>query len=105
MVDININEYYKKYKDIVNTCMEDKIILPFILSTYYVPKDYNIEGTFTGSSDVFKKQYFERRKKEEEIYNSTKGSKKRLERIVEYYESELINFIKKYPQFQIIIAE
>ena len=102
-VDINKKELYIQYKNITKTCINDGYLLPHILKSSSIPKEYKL-------TDKEKQEYFNKTTKEtkEKLYNmmkkaeeNTKNKSKKEQE--EYYNQELKRFISEYPEYENIM--
>lgn len=108
---IDIEEFYKNYKEILLTCNENKIILPYILSKFIIPKEYDftieehnsLMKRYEGNSEEIIPLYVSRREKELELFEKYPNNP--MKKIYEYYESELLDFLKDFPKFRSILSE
>ena len=109
MIAINTNEYYTQYKNIILTCNKDKIIFPFILTQFKIPEMFDftdkehkqLQEKNKKNLNATIKQYKSRREIENKIYFENGANAH--EKLDEYYDKELLDWIKKYPKYKNII--
>ena len=104
MIKINTGELYENYKSILDTCNSDARILPFVLTQFKIPNGFDYtqqehrkkrDKMSKKKLELTKAQYIKRRAE------TMKMSKpKKLE---EYYDKELRDWVKEYPQFKKIL--
>lgn len=111
-LELNNEILYESYKEIYITCLSDGYPLPYLISSKEIPSKYFF--TDEEYNRLFKKvsvkkeklledAYFKRRQKEISIHKSTKSNNKRQEKYINYYNTELKDFIKKYPKYKNIL--
>ena len=96
MIRINKKYYYENYKSIVDMLNDKEDILPYRLLSLSVPEEYQVDVTV---SDNVKDKYMFRRQKELEFFKNNKDIKK----INDFYDNELIVWIKENPEYKRII--
>lgn len=107
MINIDEEEYFKKYKDIYKVCIKNGEVFPTLFSLIYLPDQYRFREVEKEKLD--NSISFEMRKEIEK-----KSVNKRLiernimvfedyeDKINEFYMNELVEFFRKYPEFKII---
>lgn len=106
-MEINTEYLNQNYEKIWETSTKNGVPVPYLLKDN-VDKEI-LRNTDTDIAklklsdnikDKLNEAYLDRRKKETEIYRENNGVRKRQELIDEYVEDELIEFLKKFPQFK-----
>ena len=107
---MNINNEYLQtnYEEIWKTTLTNGIPLPYLLKNPIEHQDLDIADLKLSDAtlDKLEEAYTNRRTVEYEIWHETKGKKKRNELFQEYAEDELIEWLKKFPQYKdVVITE
>lgn len=107
-MEIN-NEYlHENYEEIWKTTLTKGIPIPYLLKNPIEHQNLDIADLKLSDAtlDKLDEAYTNRRTVEYELWHETKSKKKRNELFQDYTESELIDWVKKFPQFaQVIITE
>ena len=114
MIEFNEARLFESFKDIYKTCINDGYPIPFRISRYDIPREYLftpkeleevLDNVSEGNREKLNSAYQNRRAEETEIFhNNIKTGKKGIfKKIEKYYDNELTDFIKKYPQYNDII--
>ena len=112
MVEVNIEEYYNQYKEIIKTCKKEGVLLPYLLEIIEVPTEYKYsqreldELPFAG--ERFMDSLVNKRKDERDHIRKYDFSKKKdrsnyEKSLTRKHNKELKDFTNKYSQFQKII--
>lgn len=111
-MEINIEEYYKQYKDIIRTCNKDGLILPNLLEEIPIPKEYGFTkkelSDLKGDSNKITKAYINRRKEDRDLsrkydWSTKKNRDNYYKAVLRKDNKELREFVEKYPEFKNII--
>ena len=105
MIKFNRRELHHQYKNIVKTCIKDGYCLPERIKKAKIPHQY--VHTIDGKKGLFKHMDDPTREK---LYTMIMNKKEELQRIRrnesdfesldEYYDYELKEFLKEYPEFK-----
>ena len=106
-MEINIEYLNQHYQEIWETTNKKGIPIPYLLKNNVNKDQLNNDIDNLKLSNEIKEKlgeaYINRRKKETDIYRENKGVKKRRELLEEYMENELIEWVKKFPQYNNIL--
>jgi len=109
MIEINTKELYENWQEIITTTNKDGIILPYLLTEFQIPSMFDFTDKEhkkllkqNKNLNKTKQQYIERRITENTILNG-KGNVQ--EKLNNYYEKELLEWLKKYPEYNNIILK
>lgn len=123
IMQINITKKNSLYKEIWVTSLLNGIPIPYLIkeptkneikngvmsidTLYgYTPfeKERIIKSLPQETINDLKENYMNRRTEELKIFNNNKSRKKRKEKIDEFKEKELKQFLEKFPQYKEIIS-
>ena len=110
VIEINNEEYFKLYKDIVKTLITDGYVLPGILQVIRVPEeyDYTYEEKLKFKISVEASHKRQQMMMEHELeYNKIKvpfsNQKEWAKEYIKIENEELLRFISTYPQYESIL--
>ena len=110
VIEINENEYFKMYKDIIRTCLEDGYVLPGRLEIIEVPEeyDYTYEEKLdfkisVESSRKRQQMMMERELRYADIDVEFSDQKNWSQAYIKIENEELLEFISSYPQFKAVL--
>ncbi len=108
MINIDNEEYFKLYKELYVHCLNKGEIIPNILTDIIIPVEYRFtvdekrrldNGVSAKNKLKIYSKLLNRRQDELELIHYTDY----MDRINEYNENELLEFVGKYPYFKSII--
>ena len=103
---IDKQELHKEYKEIQKICMQNGELIPILIECAHIPKEYKLspeeESKIIKNEVKLKERYLQYSEIEYEII---KRKNEKYESLMEYWEDQLKQFLKKYPQFKNIIDE
>lgn len=113
-MEINLQEFYKNYKEIWKTCMFEGYLIPYYFS--HLARNVPVEYRFSLKeqekilnripSDTQLKlveMNMSRRQKEREIFNKSEGDNEFLMNMQAFEENEVSLFFDKFPQFKFLM--
>ncbi|WP_298500828.1 hypothetical protein [uncultured Methanobrevibacter sp.] len=110
VIEINTEEYFKLYKDIIKTCLSDGYVLPGILEVIEGPEkyDYTYEEklkfkTTEESSNKRQQMMIEHELKYNRIDVPFENQKLWAKEYVNIQNEELLEFISIYPKYESIL--
>lgn len=99
---------YKSYKKIVKKCILDGYSLPVLIKNAKIPHQYvyNLEqkkGFIKKTDDDTRTRLYTMMMERKKELNNIKNNDSIFKSADEYYEYELLEFLKEYPEFKNII--
>lgn len=105
---INLENYYKNYKEIMIKLYDNNDILPNLLVTIPIPEEYDFteeELFYFKENNLILDKLVEQRRDEINFFKENKNKKELPELINDYKKSEFNGWIKKYPEYKKIMNE
>lgn len=107
---MEVNQEYinQNYTNIWQTVSENGELTPYLIdinTPYKYTKEKEQIKISKEAQEKRKEAYYQRRVKEREISRNAKNKTEYEEALQEYLEDELIEFVKKYPQFKDVLQQ
>ncbi len=107
-MEFNKKILYQSYKPIVKTCITDGYNLPVLIKKAKIPHQYvyNLEqkkGFLKKTDDSTRARIYDMMMERKKELNKIRNNESNFKTADEYYEYELMEFIKEYSEFKNII--
>jgi len=114
---LNEQYLYENYKKIIKTCLTNGLVTPYLITIKQIPKEYDytprewdklINSLSNSVLESLKKSSMDRRREELSFFkknNLQLSNPDSNDLIREFYEEELLSFLKKYPMYSMILQE